>query len=227
MSYFEDVYLARLNQDGTTRQDRILGAKERQFEAFLQKSIYKVDFSYNSVSYEGSLQPAKGDEKDIVSYMLVPKDTTLVTGAILAVTTRSGLIQNWLITYCDNNDTYGYNRYKVYLLDRVLTWWDSDKVEHTTLVNIASSKDASVTDVFNKLNGGPVYREAQNYVNLIMAYDSNLKQDVYCLLDGSPRAFIVTGFDCETVSGVQYVTLDITAVRDEESQSTTPSSFWR
>jgi hypothetical protein len=226
MSYYEDVYLARLNKDGTTRQERIQGAKERQFLNFLSKSVYKVGFVYNYQNCEGSLQPASGDEKDIISYMLTPADLILSTGSVLEITTLRGLSQKWLVTYRDNNTTHGYNKHKVYLLDRVLTWWDSDKVIHETPVNIASSKDASVRDVFKNIAGAPSHREAQNFSNIIMAYDENLKQDYYCLLDGSPRAFIVSGFDCETVPGVQYTTIDITMVRDEPSQSATPSSYW-
>ena len=46
----------------------------------------------------------------------------------------------------------------------------------------------------------------------------------YCLLKGV-LAFIVSDYDCETVPGVQYLTIDITPVRDETSQSETPNSF--
>jgi hypothetical protein len=70
------------------------------------------------------------------------------------------------------------------------------------------------------------YREAQNYVNLIMKFDSSIQKEYYCLLNESPRAFVVSGFDCETVPGVQYLTIDITLVRDKDSQTATPSGFW-
>lgn len=226
MSYYEDVYLQRVNRNGTSRQERILNTKIQNFENFLPKSMYKVDFSYNYQNYIGSLQPAKGDEKDIVSYMLTSKTVDIATGSILDITTSTGTNQKWLVTFKDYNDTYGYNKYKVYLLDRILTWYDKDKKVHTSYVNVASSKDSSVKDVFKNIGGGSAYREAQNYVNLIMKFDSNIQKEYYCLLNESPRAFVVSGFDSETVPGVQYLTIDITLVRDKDSQTATPSGFW-
>lgn len=226
MSYYEDVYLQRVNRNGTSRQERILNAKIQNFESFLPKSIYKVDFSCNYQNYIGLLQPVKGDEKDIISYMLTSKTVDIATGTILDVTSSTGVVQKWLVTFKDHNDTYGYNKYKVYLLDRILTWYDRDKKIHTSYVNVASSKDSSVKDIFKNIGGGSVYREAQNYVNLIMKFDSSIQKEYYCLLDGSPRAFVVSGFDCETVPGVQYLTIDITLVRDKDSQTATPSGFW-
>ena len=83
MSYYEDVYLQRVNRNGTSRQERILNTKIQNFENFLPKSMYKVDFSYNYQNYIGSLQPAKGDEKDIVSYMLTSKTVDIATGEFL------------------------------------------------------------------------------------------------------------------------------------------------
>ena len=188
--------------------------------------MYKVDFSYNYQNYIGSLQPAKGDEKDIVSYMLTSKTVDIATGSILDITTSTGTNQKWLVTFKDHNDTYGYNKYKVYLLDRILTWYDKDKKVHTSYVNVASSKDSAVKDIFKNIGGGSAYREAQNYVNLIMKFDSNIQKECYCLLNESPRAFVVSGFDSETVPGVQYLTIDITLVRDKDSQTATPSGFW-
>lgn len=226
MSYYEDVYLQRVNRKGTSRQERILNAKIQNFESFLSKSMYKVNFSYNYQNYIGSLQPAKADEKDIVSYMLTSKTVDIATGSILDITTSTGTNQKWLVTFKDYNDTYGYNKYKVYLLDRILTWYDKDKKVHTSYVNVASSKDNFVKDIFKNIRGVPAYREAQNYVNLIMKFDSNIQAEYYCLLDGSPRAFVVSGFDCETVPGVQYLTIDVTLVRDKDSQTATPSGFW-
>ena len=49
MSYYEDVYLQRVNRNGTSRQERrgIQGAKsggQKFFLGFLSKSVYKVGF---------------------------------------------------------------------------------------------------------------------------------------------------------------------------------------
>lgn len=43
MSYFEDVYLKRMNIDGQTQQDRVKTRKEKEFDKlFLKKTEYQV-----------------------------------------------------------------------------------------------------------------------------------------------------------------------------------------
>ena len=42
MSYFDEVYLKRMNLDGRTRQERIKTRKEKEFnKIFLERSEYK------------------------------------------------------------------------------------------------------------------------------------------------------------------------------------------
>ena len=43
MSYF-DIYEKRLNRYGLDYQSRIQGKREQNFDLYLQKSIYRVDF---------------------------------------------------------------------------------------------------------------------------------------------------------------------------------------
>ena len=41
MSYFENVYLKRMNKDGRTRQERVLTRKEKEFDKiFLERTEY-------------------------------------------------------------------------------------------------------------------------------------------------------------------------------------------
>mgnify|MGYP003506872608 CR=1 FL=1 len=46
MSYF-DIYQLRVNRYGLDYQSRIQGKREQNFDLYLQKSIYRVDFEYN------------------------------------------------------------------------------------------------------------------------------------------------------------------------------------
>ena len=46
MSYYEDVYLKRLNRYGYDYQSRIQGQRERVFEDKLLRSVYRVNFEY-------------------------------------------------------------------------------------------------------------------------------------------------------------------------------------
>ena len=57
MSYFEEVYLKRLNRYGYDYQSR-----ERVFEDLLLKSLYRVDFAYECKMHPGLLERYKQDE---------------------------------------------------------------------------------------------------------------------------------------------------------------------
>jgi len=48
MSYFDEVYLKRLNRYGLDYQSRLQGQRERNFENYLLKTIYRVDFQYGN-----------------------------------------------------------------------------------------------------------------------------------------------------------------------------------
>ena len=61
MSYFDEVYLKRMNLSGTTRQERINQRKINEFNnLFLKNSSYKVDIykiNFENSNLVGSLQP--------------------------------------------------------------------------------------------------------------------------------------------------------------------------
>ena len=43
MSYFEDVYLKRMNKEGVTQQERVKTRKEKEFDMlFLKKTEYQA-----------------------------------------------------------------------------------------------------------------------------------------------------------------------------------------
>lgn len=56
MGYFEDIYKKRLNRYGSDYQSRTQGQRERFFENYLIKSIYRVDFLYNNEMEPGILE---------------------------------------------------------------------------------------------------------------------------------------------------------------------------
>ena len=44
MSYFEDVYLKRINREGATQQERVKTRKEKEFDMlFLKKTEYQAN----------------------------------------------------------------------------------------------------------------------------------------------------------------------------------------
>jgi hypothetical protein len=54
-----DVYRRRLNRYGLDYQSRIQGQRERDFDNYLLKSIYRVDFEFDNGYHPGSLERYK------------------------------------------------------------------------------------------------------------------------------------------------------------------------
>ena len=46
MNYFEEVYLKRLNRYGLDYQSRVQAQRQAEFESYLLKSVYRIDFYY-------------------------------------------------------------------------------------------------------------------------------------------------------------------------------------
>ena len=70
MDYYHDVYLKRLNRYGLDYQSRVIGQRERLFEEYLLKSLYRVDFMYNNELTPGVLERYKQDETETLHYLL-------------------------------------------------------------------------------------------------------------------------------------------------------------
>ena len=73
MSYF-DIYEKRLNRYGLDYQSRIQGKREQNFDLYLQKSIYRVDFEYNDEYISGSFERYKQDDTKTLHYLLVKEN---------------------------------------------------------------------------------------------------------------------------------------------------------
>jgi hypothetical protein len=57
--YYESVYQKRLNRYGLDYQSRVQSQRERDFENYLYKTIYRVDFEFNGEMLPGSLERNK------------------------------------------------------------------------------------------------------------------------------------------------------------------------
>jgi hypothetical protein len=49
MDYFEDIYLKRLNRFGLDYHSRVQNKREKDFELYLMKSVYRVEFEYQGL----------------------------------------------------------------------------------------------------------------------------------------------------------------------------------
>ena len=115
MSYFEDVYLKRMNLHGNTQQERVQYRKEKEFDdLFLRKSqwqanIYQINDEESNIVC--SLKPNKWNESELISNILIStKNSPLKTGMILYIYQRIKDIEYdkiWLILHCEEKIAKG------------------------------------------------------------------------------------------------------------------------
>lgn len=90
MSYF-DIYLQRLNRFGNDYQSRIQGEREKLFELYLLKSVYRVDFMYDDQHWAGSLEKNKQDNSETRQYLLTNINLNIPSGTILMLSDKDGI----------------------------------------------------------------------------------------------------------------------------------------
>ena len=125
MPKYFDIYLKRLNKDGTNRQDRIKTRKEREFDRiYLNRTEYKsqlIQVNHESRNDICSLQPNSYSESRIISNLLMSTSAAaLNTGDILTIYQKikdEELTQIFLVIFTDKSITHGYHAYKLILLD--------------------------------------------------------------------------------------------------------------
>ena len=132
MSYYDDVYLKRLNRYGYDYQSRIQGQRERNFETLLLKSVYRVDFLFKEEMHPALLERYKQDETETMQYLLTRIDLNLPTGTILMIPDKDDIERPWLVYWLESIKASGYNRYVVLKMTHFITWRDRSNIERSS-----------------------------------------------------------------------------------------------
>lgn len=228
MGYFDEVYLKRVNKDGTNQQDRVKTRKEREFDLlFLKKTEYLAyihgidDEEVDSIAC--SLQPNKWNESHLIANMLVSTATQKFhTGQILSIRQKIKEEEQdklWLIIFVEDNMTKGYQLYKMTCLDSWINLIDEYGTTLNTIpvkfVNLSSN---FVQDTFVHSHGQYGYREPQALRSFITADFDFLKKGAY--FEYKKRGWELQGFDNLSIDNVCYATISERLVREEEPMST-------
>ena len=228
MSYFDDVYLKRINRYGNTLQDRIQGKREHDFIVMMNKSPNKVEvrevnpWKNDTNYYDGVLQTKEYDEDEIQNYLLVPCDQKVPMGHLLYFTDvrRDVEREKPFMAYAeDPYTTAGYNRYTVVELEETLNWI-VDGVPYSSPVHAtgggSGARDKNINLKFRiQFTEAGVYLPNKRY-SLIMPYNEAIKKNHRVTLGG--ETWRITGFDKISVSGVMYLTLE-EALTDENDDA--------
>ena len=96
MEYLE-LYRKRLNRYGLDYQSRIQGQRDRNFDNYLLKTIYRVDFWYNDIYVPASLERYKQDYTETQGYLLTQRKVEIPNGTILEIESQDGKKQMWMV----------------------------------------------------------------------------------------------------------------------------------
>lgn len=220
--YYESVYQKRLNRYGLDYQSRIQSQRERDFNNYLYKTIYRVDFEFNGELIPGSLERNKQDYSETQGYLLTKIDVKIPNGTVLMIQSKNGLITPWMIWWLEQIEASGYNRYIVLKMTHLLKWKQGEE-EIEQWGYFSGPGTSAIADAVRTSTGKPVYSENNNLHMFITPQNETICRDLYFEVNQGniTQGYVVTEFDINSTPGVNYVSVDPVPIRNVASTSIT------
>ena len=231
MDYIE-IYRRRLNRYGLDYQSRVQGQRDRNFDDYLLKSIYRVDFWYNDTFTPATLERYKQDYSETQCYLLTRRDLEIPNGTVLMVESRDGSTKPWMIWWKEEIEASGYNRYVVLKMTHLLTWRDAENVQHEQWAFFSGPGNSTISNTIKSSSGEAIYSENNNLHSFITSYNSSIIRDTYFEVSykETTNGYVVTELDVNSTPGVTYVTVDPSYIRDKSAQDDenpqSATDFW-
>lgn len=221
MSYYDEVYLKRLNRYGLDYQTRIQTQRERLFESLLLKSLYRVNFEYNNEEVPGIFERYKQDETETLHYLLTRTNINIPNGTILQIPNKDGELKSWMVYYLEHINASGYNRYIMLKMSHFITWKARDGQEYSTWAYMYGQENNMLKDELRSRSRMDVlYTENLKLSFFVMPTNEHIRKDDYLVIGKDTplqEAYVVTGYDIQSSEGVEYVSVDPVYIRDETS----------
>ena len=234
MSYYEDVYLKRLNRYGFDYQSRVQAMREREFECKLLKSVYRVDFEYENELHPATLERYKQDETQLMQYLLTRVSLNIPNGTILMIPDKDNIDQPWLVYWLESIKASGYNKYILLKMTHFISWKDREGTMRQSWCYMYGQEDNMLKDELrSRSRMDTLYTENLKLSFFIMPTNEFIRKDDYLEIgQGALReAYRVTGYDIQSTPGVEYVSIDPVYLRDhtpapEQTAEDDPDDFF-
>ena len=235
MSYFDNIYKKRANRYGVDYQSRIQGEREKTFETYLNKSIYRVDFIFEGMEVPGSFEKYKQDETETLHYLLTKTDIKIPNGTVLMINNQNGEEKPWMVYYLENIKASGYNRYIMLKMSHNIKWRARDGKEYKSWVYMYGQENNMLKDeIRSRSRMDTIYSENLKSSFFVMPKTPYLKKDDYLIIGEKPyqEYYRVTGYDLQSSEGVEYVTIDpiyeydLTPPPKKSDSDDSESFFW-
>lgn len=214
-TYYEQIYQRRLNRYGLDYQSRIQSQRERDFDSYLYKTIYRVDFEFNGDYIPGSLERYKQDYSETQGYLLTKVDVQIPNGTVLMIESKNGNTTPWMVWWLEQIEASGYNRYVVLKMTHFLKWKAGDDIVEQWAYFFGPGNSA-ISDAVRTSTGKPIYTENNNLHTFITTQNETICRDLYFeVTQGNiTQGYVVTEFDINSTPGVNYVSVDPVPLRD-------------
>lgn len=141
MSYYEKVYLERLNRYGQNPQERLEKGRRANFERFLKGSPHYLTFIYHEGlederEVECVFEPYRNDQTKTLMHVLCRVGEEFEAGSIVTIKNHRYMFYFW-----DEREDSGYNRWCVIRLNQSFQWLNEDGTTYTSEAYIYDQED--------------------------------------------------------------------------------------
>ena len=209
-SYY-DIYLKRLNRYGNDYQTRTQNKRERDFENYLLKSVYRIEFEYDTKINPATFERYKQDETETLHYLLTRVDINIPNGTLLMLPNKDDELKPWMVYYLEAIKASGYNRYIVLKMTHFLKWKDREGNSRSSWAYMYGQEDNMLKDELQSRSRSDArYTENLKGSFFVLPTNEYLRKDDYLEVgEGALKeGYRVTGYDINSTSGVEYVTVD-------------------
>ena len=209
-SYY-DIYLKRLNRYGNDYQTRTQNKRERDFENYLLKSVYRIEFEYDTKINPATFERYKQDETETLHYLLTRVDVNIPNGTVLMLPNKDDELKPWMVYYLEAIKASGYNRYIVLKMTHFLKWKDREGNSRSSWAYMYGQEDNMLKDELQSRSRSDArYTENLKGSFFVLPTNEYLRKDDYLEVgEGALKeGYRVTGYDIQSTPGVEYVTID-------------------
>lgn len=235
MEYYRKVYNKRLNRYGMDFQHRLQRQREELFKRQLKKSIYYVIFEFDGEEREGELTPLRQNETKDLQYLLTDINLNIPNGTILEIPNKDYELVPWMVYYLEDIKASGYNRYIMLKMTHYINWKDRSGIERGSWAYMYGQENNMLKDELrSRSRMDTLYTENLKLSFFIMPLNTTLRKDDYFEIEtgGVKEGYRVTGYDLQSTSGVQFVSVDPVYTRDhtpapeKQEEDSEEEFFW-
>lgn len=210
MEYYE-IYQLRLHRYGSDYQSRMQTKREKQFDLYLNRSVYKIEFRWDGQTHVGSFEKYKQDETETLHYLLTKVNVNIPNGTILELPDKDDKLVPWMVYYLEHIKASGYNRYIMLRMTHFLKWKGRDNTYHSSWAYMYGQEDNMLkNEIRSRSRMDTLYAENLKMSFFVMPKNEFIRRDIYLEIGEEPflEAYRVTGYDIQSSEGVEYVTVD-------------------